>query len=391
IRPLKKMHTTVTLSLNDFNSLRIEQLQGGVDGAEFHLTGNLSGLKAFVPPLTKTKQEGLQKIYAHIQAGASLQPAAFTDLLAKENISSDGVVSVDVQALKEESGTVSLSTTINTSDLSFKNEDILVTGVTVSIPVKKKIFLEGSKTAKPKKKQSALSPPSYTPYRNEKNIRIENITNRSATVKNITGQIELKVNSLTIQDLAMNLRDGGGGGNINIDTGERPGTKITFYFSDIDVNRLLPEISQVKGNAAISGVLGLTVVLRHIEEKLDFETIEFSVHMTKIGRESLDRILLLIDPDESKPAIIHARSKLKLANPSSARLVISGGFLSLNIDFQEGLISSLELNRIPVGSIRKLKFAQQLLEPFQAMSAPLKLMASETYKIGPTGKPVFSE
>jgi hypothetical protein len=116
-----------------------------------------------------------------------------------------------------------------------------------------------------------------------------------------------------------------------------------------------------------------------------------SLEITKIGKETLDRLLLFIDPEESKPAITNARAKIKFANPSTVKINLKKGIMGFEIEFQQGLMSSLKVERIPVVSVKNLKKINTLLAPLGRLAKLMELIAEESYFIKPDGIPIIKK
>ena len=63
-------------------------------------------------------------------------------------------------------------------------------------------------------------------------------------------------------------------------------------------------------------------------ESVSLNKLLLKKEITKIGTKTLDRLLLFIDPEESKPAIVNTRAKLKFATPHRLLIYLEHGNLS---------------------------------------------------------------
>jgi len=105
-------------------------------------------------------------------------------------------------------------------------------------------------------------------------------------------------------------------------------------------------------------------------DKISLDQIKLKIFITRIGEETLDRILLFLDPEESKPAIVDIRSKLKLASPHKVIISLENGNLNLKAWLKAkilggSIIEAPELKRIPVTSMKPFR---DILEQIQVMS-----------------------
>lgn len=110
-----------------------------------------------------------------------------------------------------------------------------------------------------------------------------------------------------------------------------------------------------------------------------------TLHITKIGRDALDRVLRFLDPEGSNPSIANARSKVRLANPSEVMVQSSKGMISFEIRFQEGLLRSFKMERIPVGGIKNLRALTQAVPHWQTVTQTMTLMGAEGYGVDEDG------
>ena len=83
------------------------------------------------------------------------------------------------------------------------------------------------------------------------------------------------------------------------------------------------------------------------------------------GTQTLDRLLLFLDPEESKPAIMDTRAKLKLATPHRVRIVLENGNLNVEAWLKSGLLGTFkapELKRVPIAALKRFNTIHEHLQ-----------------------------
>src|SRR5690606_14645033 len=103
--------------------------------------------------------------------------------------------------------------------------------------------------------------------------------------------------------------------------------------ADLDANQLIETQSKISGDSQIAATLGLTTLFQEATGAVDLSRLECTLHITRIGKEALDRLLVFLDPEGSNPSISTARAQLNLANPSKVTLEVARGQLNLAIHF----------------------------------------------------------
>ncbi|MGE3938487.1 MAG: hypothetical protein AB7F90_07440, partial [Nitrospirales bacterium] len=129
----------------------------------------------------------------------------------------------------------------------------------------------------------------------------------------------------------------------------------------------------------------LTALLQEETGALDLSQAELQLHLTHIGKEALDRLLVFLDPQGSNPTLASARSQLKLANPSNVTIEVARGLLSLTIHFQGRFIPTFHLDRIPLAKMKNIERLTAAIPNWEALSKVLTMVGAERYSLTPEG------
>ena len=130
---------------------------------------------------------------------------------------------------------------------------------------------------------------------------------------------------------------------------------------------------------------GLTVFFNPETGALDLSRTELDLYITHIGKEALDRLLVYLDPEGSRPALVGARAQVRLALPGRVTLQLKRGMMNLEILFSQGLFSKFSLQRIPVGKIKMVKELTKGVPNWDTIVQSMTLIGSETYGIDDKG------
>ena len=108
----------------------------------------------------------------------------------------------------------------------------------------------------------------------------------------------------------------------------------------------------------------------------------------------MDRILLFLDPDESKPSIVDLRSKLKLASPHKVIIGLENGNLNLRAWLKAkilggSIIEAPELKRVPITSMKPFKDAVDQIQMLAGFQDILNYLAAQGIEFDEDGKLVL--
>jgi hypothetical protein len=143
------------------------------------------------------------------------------------------------------------------------------------------------------------------------------------------------------------------------------------------------------GDSSISATIGLTTILQNATGAVDLSRLEFNLQITHIGKEALDRLLVFLDPEGSRPTISMARAQLKYANPSKVTVEVARGQLNLTIHFQGSLIPTFRLDRIPIAKMKNIEKLTAAIPNWENLAKILTVIGAKTYSFTPEGEMVF--
>ena len=205
------------------------------------------------------------------------------------------------------------------------------------------------------------------------------------TISNFATHILFERNAFKIQNLAMNLLDGGLGGNIVLATGKDFGLSAQIEAAQLDLNQLLDKGLRIKGDSRVDLTTGLTVFFKPETGALDLSRTKLDLYITHIGKEALDRLLVYLDPEGSNPTLVAARAQVRLALPSRVTIQMKRGMMNLEILFSQGLLSKFSMQRIPVGKIKMVQELTKGVPNWETIVQSLTLIGAETYGIDEEG------
>jgi len=187
----------------------------------------------------------------------------------------------------------------------------------------------------------------------------------------------------------MNLLGGGIGGNVIIAAEHPLRLSAGLEVANLDANQLIKTESKIKGDSNIAATIGLTTILQDAMGAVDLSRLECSLHITHIGKEALDRLLVFLDPEGNRPTISNVRAQLKFANPSLVTVEVARGQLNLTIHFQGSLIPTFRLERIPIAKMKNIEKLTAAIPNWEDLAKVLDLIGAESYSFTPEGKVVF--
>ncbi len=170
---------------------------------------------------------------------------------------------------------------------------------------------------------------------------------------------------------------------------EGPEASVQGEFTGVDMRRLLrPGLREFGGDPEVSGTVAVSAVLAPPpagEGQYNvLKDIAGRLELTEVGSDALDRALLALDPEQSNPMILRARSGLLLARPSGASASLQRGFLTGSVRTR-GLLGRLladySLPRIdlaPLFEVRPLSDAFRRAAP--ALAA-LRVLEAERIEV----------
>ncbi|MDH4362319.1 MAG: hypothetical protein OEW33_16465, partial [Nitrospirota bacterium] len=350
VRELTDTSLHLSMVSPDLNEIRIDPIHVTSKGVDLSLKGAVVGLREL---LSSTSPRGTQlaKLFAQLQTRLALDVETFQEALKPLGIKGDGKALVALSLLKKEQGNLDASVEIGAERLSLTRDGTELHDMNGGIQLRKSLaWKPDGLTSSPKKpfQPSDRIAQLKSFSRKGQTLTIERLQIGPFTVQNFSTNLAFEQQSLKIQNLAMNLLGGGIGGNVIIAAEHPLRISAGFEVANLDANQLIKTESKIKGDSNIAATIGLTTILQDATGAVDLSRLECNLYITHIGKEALDRLLVFLDPEGSKPALSTARAQLKLANPSRVTVEVARGQLSLTIHFQGSLIPTFRLDRIPI-------------------------------------------
>ena len=146
-----------------------------------------------------------------------------------------------------------------------------------------------------------------------------------------------------------------------------PVLKFSTEFAGIDSSKLLAIPVEKKIDAKVDGNLQVELEIKTGSEgqPVSLDQLSVKIAITRIGIETLDRLLLFIDPEESKPAIMDTRAKLKLATPHRVEVSLENGNLNVEAWLKSdllGIFKAPELKRVPIAALKRFNTIHEHLQ-----------------------------
>lgn len=223
----------------------------------------------------------------------------------------------------------------------------------------------------------------FSAYKNI--LRIGSIEYDAYKASNVGMDLLYKDNQLAVEKFIFDALKGSLGGQLFLTQSPKgPMLNFSTEFAGVDFDELMGRKStgggaksQIDGNMQF----GFKVSQGSSDEKISLDQIDAKIAITRIGDEALERILMFLDPEESKPAIVDTRAKLKLAKPHRMSIVLENGNLSLEIwlksDLLGGIVKAPELKRVPVTSLKVFRQVSDQLQALAGLRNVLKYLSAQ--------------
>jgi hypothetical protein len=256
---------------------------------------------------------------------------------------------------------------------------VALKNLTGNFPFSKSLSLNpnmpSSKSTSPAQKRFFKQLRGFSRYKN--NIQADFLEIAGQKISNIGMDMVFKDNRLAADKFIFDVLGGTVGGHFSFTQTEKGSAlKFATEFAKIDSSRLLPTNNEENVDSQIDG--NMEIAVETTEVSLDKLLLKIAI--TKIGTKTLDRLLLFIDPEESKPAIVDTRAKLKLATPHRVLISLDNGNLDVEVWLKSdllGIIKAPELKRIPVAGLKQFATINQQLQSLQEVLQILKIVAAK--------------
>jgi len=391
--------------LKDFNKFTVAEHIFTIKkyGIKHSLSGQVDGLKPFltgkVPiqpnelarrldvslvnhnklEIQKAINEGTRQFLQGIQANGALLSTLTLKIAPNEKIKVTGEVAFD-QFNAQVPGGVEL------------------TGLNGRFPFNKTLFLN-RRLVSPMKKSFLASRKGFFSQlrgvsRNKNNLTIKEVRASGQRVSNIALDLLYKNNRLMAEKFLFDILEGSVAGNLFvIPTPDGPELSFSTEFAGLNLGALTRRTkTKEKAESEIDGNLQLGVKLKQGQgsEPISLDQITAKIAITRIGAETLGRFLLFLDPEESKPAIVDIRAKLKLASPHRILVTVENGNLNVSAWLKNKILGDIikvpELKRVPITSLKAFRNLTDPLKTLTGLRDALIYLAARGIEFTEDGK-----
>lgn len=391
--------------LNDFNKFTIAEhdfsikkfgihhtLSGQIDGLEPFLTGKVPMKPQELTrrldislstnnklEIQKAINEGTRQFLEGIQASGALIADLTLKLAPDKKIALDGKVAFDQFNAQVDDG-------------------VQVTDLTGRFPFNKTLFLDRSLVKPLDKSFLASRKGFFTQLRgfsqHKNNLTIKEVQASGHQVSNIALDLLYKNNRLMAEKFLFDILDGSVAGNLFvIPTAEGPELNFSTEFAGLNFGALIGRSKTTeKTESEIDGNLQLAVKLKQgqASEPISLDQIVVNIAVTRIGAETLDRFLLFLDPEESKPAIVDTRAKLQLASPHRIVITVENGNLNVSAWLKNKILGDIiqapELKRVPITSLKEFRNLTDQLKTLTGLRDALVYLAARGIEFSEDGE-----
>jgi AsmA family len=389
--PLEQLSGTfaqVNLVVKNFNEVAVKTLHVGMNGADVSMAGTIGGLRKVVEGESNVMAV-LPDMFSQVTTNVQVRLDEFKKVLEPSGISATGQAQVELSLLKKERGPLALTLKLGSRGMQLSQNGTHIKNMDGQINIRKRldwIDQVGVKSRSGVFRPSDVLSQLRSINGKEKSLSIDRLDLGFLTVSNFSANVLFDQDVFQIQNLAMNLLDGGLGGNLMLTGGKAFGVAGRFEAAHLDLNQLLDEKQKISGDSLVDATIGVSVFFEEATGALDLSRTELKLFITHIGREAVDRLLVFLDPEGSNPTLVTARSQIKLANPSNVSLQLARGMLSLEILFSEGLLQPFRLNRIPISKMKAFKAVTEGISSWEQVRELMAMVGAKSYGLDSQGK-----
>ncbi|MZH46605.1 MAG: hypothetical protein F3739_06205 [Nitrospinae bacterium] len=369
-------------ALTNMDHLKIKQHQLKLmgKGVEHSVEGHIDGLKSFINGRNPVQPEELLR-KLDIKLGStnilnSTQATTSTPLYGGTKVK--GTLISKTEFLQKAGKSLNLKGSMGFDNFSLHlPSGVVLKNLNGTFPYTKTMILDMEQL---KDKPVGFSPSQkkfFTPLRNfsrYKNIlRADSLEVNGQSINNIGLDVVFKDNQFMTEKFIFDVLGGTVGGNLFlVQNRQGPVIKFSTEFAGIDSSKLLPISTENDIDSKIDGNLQVELKIQAGLEgqPVTLDQLSVSIAITRIGAQTLDRLLLFLDPEESKPAIMDTRAKLKLATPHRVKIVLKNGNLNFEAWLKSdllGIMKAPELKRVPIARLKRFNTIHKNLQSFKSL------------------------
>ena len=395
-------------ALSDFNKLTLEKHAFLIPnrGLRHTFAGRVDGLKPFLTGKVPFKvEEAVKRLDIALTTENRLQAEkalADTGQAFFKDFQANGALHSNLKLKLAAGKKVELQGEIEFDKFNAQiPAGVTVKNVSGKFPFNKTLLLD-RKFLKPQQESFSASKKGFfsqlrdfSRYKN--NLMIDAVTVSGQTISNIGMDLLFRNNQLRAEKFLFDVLEGSVAGNLFVaQTAAGPELNFSTEFAGLNFGGLVGRsradekaFSEIDGNMQ----MGIQVAQGTGKERISLDQIFTRVAVTRIGADAFDRALLFLDPEESKPAIVDTRAKLKLASPHKILLTLENGNLNVEAWLKNKVLGDIlkapELKRVPVASLKQFKNINDQLQALSKLTGVLNLLAAQGMEFDEAGTVQF--
>jgi hypothetical protein len=371
-------------ALDNLNNLRVKQHQLKLidKGITHSLAGHINGLKPFIEGRRSLHvKELLNKLNIKLLTTNTLDITQAITASSEElfgDLKTQGTITSKTTFQQTAGKTLNLNGSVGFDKFSLRlPSGIALNNLSGTFPYTKTLALDPEQM---KDKSIGFSPAQkkfFTPLRNfsrYKNIiRVDSLEVKGQVLKDIGLDMVFKDNRLMMEKFILDVLGGTVAGNLFlIQNRQGPVIKFSTEFTGVDSSKLLAIKTDENVDSQVDGNLQVELKIQTGSENqpVSLDQLSIEIAITRIGAQTLDRLLLFLDPEESKPAIMDTRAKLKLATPHRVKIVLKNGNMNVEAWLKSdllGIIKAPELKRVPVAGLKRFNTIHENLQALKSL------------------------
>ena len=365
--------------LDNLNTLRVKQhhLKLKNIGVKSSLEGHISGLRPFITgqhPVRANKL--LSRLDIKLANTNMIDIRQLVTANPKElfgGLEAQGIIASKIKFHQSAGKKLKLDGSVGFDQFSLRLPSIIkLKNLSGTFPFSKTLLLDPKQMQEksggffPAQKKFFTRLRDFSRYKNI--IRADSLEVKGQVLRDIGLDIVFKGNRLMAEKFIFDVLGGSVGGNLFlIQDRQGPVLKFSTEFAGIDSSKLLAVPVGKKIDAKVDGNLQVELKIKTGSEgqPVSLDQLSVKISITRIGTQTLDRLLLFLDPEESKPAIMDTRAKLKLASPHRVQIILENGNLNVEAWLKSdllGIFKAPELKRVPIAALKRFNTIHEHLQ-----------------------------
>ncbi len=392
-------------SLADFNKFTIEEHAFSIKtlGIQHSFSGRVDGLKPFLTgKVPMTVEELVRRLDVSLVTNNQLKIEQALADSAKQflkDITAQGALGLRLALTLSPEEKIAVDGKVEFDRFNAQiPEKLQVTNLNGKFPFNKTLFLKRSLVKPVTESFLASRKGFFSQLRgfssHKNNFMVDEVQVDKHRISSIGLDLLFKNNQLLAEKFLFDVLEGSVAGNLFlIPTPKGPELSFSTEFAGLNLGGLVGKTkaadSEVDGNLQF----GLQLKQGKDTDPISIDQIDTQIAITRIGAETLDRILLFLDPEESKPAIVDTRAKLKLASPHRILISLRNGNLNVEAWLKNKILGDIikapELKRLPISSLKQFQDINQQLQALTGLGDALKYLAAQGMEFSEEGEMIF--